>query len=201
MQRSISIAPPEHQRAVLQLDVQGTPQAWISLEQAATHYASGSVAWEDGERPLALLRGGMNARTGRQSRIEIAPIVALRGVSKINLFDCTPAVTKRGLLLRDRHCCAYCARVFPANQLEAEHIVPESRGGAYSWLNLVCACGGPNGCNTRKGARTPAEAGMPLVYLPYVPSRYEAFLLQGRNIRADVHEWLASRLPKGSRMH
>ncbi len=32
---------------VLQLDLQGTPQAWISLEQAAVHVATGSVAWVD----------------------------------------------------------------------------------------------------------------------------------------------------------
>ena len=189
-----------NRRTVLQLDIQGTPQAWISLEQAATHYASGTVAWEDGREPLAVLRGGTSVATGRQSRLEIAPIVALRGASRINLFDCVPTVTKRGLLVRDRMCCAYCGNTFAERHLEAEHIIPESRGGAYSWLNLVAACGGPNGCNNRKGARTPAEAGMPLVYLPYVPNRFEAFLLQGRNIRADVHEWLASRLPKGSRL-
>ena len=41
---------------------------------------------------------------------------------------------------------------------------------------------------------------MPLVYLPYVPSRFEDFLLEGRHIRADVHEWLAARLPRGSRL-
>ena len=34
---------------VLQLDLQGTPQAWISLEQAALHVATGSVAWVDGD--------------------------------------------------------------------------------------------------------------------------------------------------------
>ena len=54
-------------------------------------------------------------------------------------------------------------------------------------------------CNGRKAARTPEEARMPLLYLPYVPSRYEDFLLAGRHIRADVHDWLAARLPKGSR--
>ena len=41
---------------------------------------------------------------------------------------------------------------------------------------------------------------MPLVDLPYVPSRFEDFLLEGRNIRADVHEWLVARPPKGSRL-
>ena len=140
---------------VLQLDIQGTPQAWISLEQAVLHYATGSVAWEDGDLPLATLRGGFNVARGVQSRVEVAPIIALRGASKINLFDVVPSVTKTKLLRRDRHTCAYC---------------------------------------------TPEEAGMPLVYLPYVPSRFENFLLEGRNIRADVHEWLAKRLPKGSRL-
>jgi hypothetical protein len=54
---------------VLQLDIQGTPQAWITLEQAALHYTTDSVAWAEGESPLAVLRGGWNAVTGRQSRI------------------------------------------------------------------------------------------------------------------------------------
>jgi hypothetical protein len=79
---------------VLQLDIQGTPQAWISLEQAVLHYATGSVAWEDGDLPLATLRGGFNVARGVQSRIEVAPIIALRGASKINLFDVVPGVTK-----------------------------------------------------------------------------------------------------------
>jgi 5-methylcytosine-specific restriction endonuclease McrA len=65
-------------------------------------------------------------------------------------------------------------------------------------MNLVTACGV---CNGRKADRTPEEAGMPLMYLPYAPSRFEDFLLEGRNIRTDVHEWLAATLPKGSRLN
>jgi 5-methylcytosine-specific restriction endonuclease McrA len=76
--------------------------------------------------------------------------------------------------------------------------VPESRGGRWTWMNLVTACGP---CNGRKADRTPEEAGMPLLYLPYVPNRFEAFLLAGRHVRADVHEWLAARLPKDSRLN
>ena len=45
------------------------------------------------------------------------------------------------------------------------------------------------------------EAGMKLLFVPYVPSRWEDLLLQGRNIRADVHEFLAAKLPKESRLH
>jgi hypothetical protein len=182
---------------VLQLDIQGTPQRWITLQQAALHYATGSVAWVDGEAPLSTLRGGFNAVTGRQSAIEVHPIIALRGAPKINLFDVVPGVTKLKLFRRDRCTCAYCGQRFSERDLQCEHIVPESRGGGWTWMNLVSACGA---CNGRKADRTPEEAGMPLVYLPYVPSRFEDFLLEGRHIRADVHDWLAARLPKGSRL-
>lgn len=65
------------------------------------------------------------------------------------------------------------------------------------WMNLVTTCGV---CNGHKADRTPEEAGMPLAYLPYVQSRFEDFLLEGRHIRADMHELLAARLPKGSRL-
>ena len=183
---------------VLQLDIQGTPQAWITLEQAACHVATDAVAWVEGDGPLRTLRGGWNVAAGRESRIEVYPIVALRGASRVNLFDIVPALTKARLLRRDRHTCAYCGQVFAERDLQCEHIVPASRGGPASWMNLVAACAH---CNGIKGARTPEEAGMPLVYLPYVPSRFEAFLLEGRAIRADVHEWLRVRLPKASRLH
>lgn len=182
---------------VLQLDIQGTPQAWISLEQAATHVASGSVAWFEGAGPLATLRGGFNVARGRPSVIEVHPIIALHGASRVNLFDIVPAFSKQKLFRRDRHTCAYCGGRFAERELSCEHIVPQARGGGWTWMNLVTACGA---CNGRKACRTPEEAGMPLVYLPYVPSRFEAFLLEGRHIRADVHEWLAARLPKGSRL-
>ena len=182
---------------VLQLDVQGTPQAWITAEQAAVCHAMDAVAWVEGAGPLRSLRGGWNAASGRQSLIEVFPIVALKGVSRVNLFELAPAVTRRKLFRRDRGLCAYCGRHFGEHALQAEHIVPASRGGAWSWMNLVAACAA---CNGRKAARTPEEARMPLLFLPYVPNRFEDFLLAGRQIRADVHRWLAARLAKGSRL-
>jgi HNH endonuclease len=182
---------------VLQLDIQGTPQAWISLEQAATHVVAGSVAWVEGDGPLATLRGGFNVARACQSRIDVHPIMALHGSPRVNLFDVVPAFSKHKLFRRDRMTCAYCGQRFPERELQCEHILPEARGGGWTWMNLVTACGA---CNGRKACRTPEEAGMRLLYLPYVPSRFEDFLLAGRHIRADVHEWLAARLPKGSRL-
>lgn len=182
---------------VLQLDITGLPQAWISVEHAACLVATGSVVWSAGERPLAVLRGGMNTATGRQSMLAVPPIVALRGASKINLFDLTPTFGKAKLIKRDRHTCAYCGAVQDHRALTVDHIVPASRGGALSWMNTVAAC---RACNSVKADRTPDEARMPLLFAPFVPSRFEDFILKGRHIRADVHDWLAARLPRGSRL-
>ncbi len=189
---------PHLHNHVLQLDIQGTPQAWITLEHAALHVATDSVAWVDGDGPLATLRGGYNVPLQRQSIIDVFPIMALHGASRINLFDVMPAFSRAKLFRRDRMTCAYCGQRFAERDLQCEHIVPESRGGQWAWMNLVTACAA---CNGRKAARTPEEARMPLLYLPYVPSRFEDFLLESRHIRADVHEWLAARLPKVSRLH
>lgn len=182
---------------MLQLDVTGVPQAWITVEEAAGHIATDGVAWFDGEGPLALLRGGMNSKTGRQSLMEVYPIIALRGAAKVNLYEVPPAFSAAKCRVRDRFTCGFCGQVFRSDELTVDHVIPQSKGGGWDWMNCVSAC---SPCNAAKADRTPEQAGMPLVYLPYTPSRHEDFLLAGRNIRADVHQWLASRLPKGSRL-
>lgn len=187
----------DRHRSVLQLDVNGVPQDWIALETAATHYATGEVIWFDGDGPLATLRGGTNARSGRQSVIDVHPIIALRGAARINLFDLVPVLGRDKVVRRDRCMCAYCGESFHPAELTMDHVVPQAKGGGWTWMNLVAAC---RGCNAEKADRTPEAARMPLLFLPYVPSRFEDFLLQGREVRADVHAWLKARLPKGSRL-
>ncbi|TNM50187.1 HNH endonuclease [Nocardioides albidus] len=74
------------------------------------------------------------------------------------------AYSRVNVLRRDRHRCAYCGS--PATTID--HVLPQSRGGGWTWLNTVAACGA---CNGRKGSRTPAEAGMRLRLDPFVPTR------------------------------
>lgn len=180
---------------ILQLDIQGMPQAWISPQDAAVHYATDSVSWTVGDI-VTTLRGGFNARLGRQSALDIHPIIALNGASGINLFDVVPSLSNAKLFRRDRMTCAYCGEMFGPEALTREHITPVSHGGPDTWCNVVAAC---RSCNSRKADRSPEQARMPLLFTPYVPSVFEDFLLAGRNIRGDVHEWLASRVGRGSR--
>ena len=109
-------------------------------QQAALHYATDDVAWYDGEGTLTTLRGGWNMVTGRQSLLEVHPIIALRGAPKVNLFDIEPSFSRAKLIVRDRSTCAYCGEVFRDRDLTVEHILPQSRGGKDGWTSCVAAC-------------------------------------------------------------
>jgi hypothetical protein len=182
--------------SILKLDAGGIPQCWVNAEEATKHYADESVLWTLGD-PIAVMRGGISRLTGHQSIIELHSILAVKGSARINLFDVIPAITKRKLFRRDRGLCAYCGQGVTENDAEAEHIIPNSRGGKYAWMNLVIAC---RPCNQRKGNRTPEGSGMSLLYAPYTPSLYEDMILKGRNILADQMDFLAAKLPKESRL-
>ena len=181
---------------VLQLDVSGRPQAWISAKEAAVLYASDGVAWTLGDT-FYVLRGGYQ-RTGLQSRIELHPIIAVRGTVPSRAWRQTPALSNPKLFARDRHICAYCGGRFPFDELTREHIRPVSRGGSDTWMNCITAC---RACNGRKGNRMPEEARMSLLYLPYVPSLHEDMILRGRRILVDQMDFLLASVPRSSRLH
>lgn len=53
--------------------------------------------------------------------------------------------------------CAYCGS--KPDKLEMDHVIPLSRGGKHTKINIVPAC---FDCNRRKGGRTPEQAEMEL---------------------------------------
>jgi len=182
---------------VLQLDISGRPQAWMTTKEAAVVYASDAVAWTLGT-PFHVMRGGIQRATGVMSRIELHPIIAVRGSIPSRAWRQAPALSNPKLFARDRHVCAYCGRRFRFDDLTREHIVPVSRGGQDSWMNCITAC---RSCNGHKGSRTPEQAGMSLMYLPYVPSLHEDMILRGRRILTDQMEFLLASVPRSSRLH
>ena len=91
----------------------------------------------------------------------------VRYVKTAFLYARSPAWSKRGVLRRDRHTCAYCR----GSADTVDHLVPLSRGGPNTWLNTVAAC---TACNNRKADRTPDEAGMLLAFRPRVPTWRES---------------------------
>jgi 5-methylcytosine-specific restriction endonuclease McrA len=71
-------------------------------------------------------------------------------------------LTRRAVLDRDGHACAYCG----GKAETIDHVRPRSRGGPHTWTNVVAAC---SRCNHRKGDRLLGEIGWRLAVAPTQP--------------------------------
>lgn len=183
---------------VLQLDITGAPQQWITYEDACYHEAKGNIAWNMGAVEYDVF-GGTCAATGERSKLTINTIIAIKGKPSpkaMKHYNRVP-LTNRTLFRRDQNLCAYCGNTFTSAQLTRDHIHPTSKGGQNVWTNVVTACGS---CNKHKDDKTLDEAGMELLYIPYVPNRAEWLILQNRKILADQMDFLIKQVPKASRL-
>jgi len=182
---------------ILQLDSQGQPNKWITWQDAAVYHAKGLVSWSMGENET-VIRGGNSRLTGEQSIIRTSSIIAVKGeAGSQKRRHRPPALNNRELFRRDRHLCGYCGHTFTESKLTRDHIVPRSKGGKDAWMNVVTCCAK---CNQRKDDKTLQEAGLELLYAPYVPSRAEHLILANRNILADQMEFLLSFVDEKSRL-
>ena len=176
----------EMQCRILRLNKAGLPKSWLSYEEAATLYSKGQVMWTLG-RDSFLFRGGYNS-LGQRSHLALAPIIACSGDVGKDKF--TSALSNRMLFRRDGHRCMYCGRQFDDYSLTRDHIVPRVLNGPDTWTNVVAACAR---CNSHKGGRTPEQAGMELLAIPFEPNAFEFMYLANRRIRGDQMEYLQSR--------
>lgn len=181
---------------VLSLDARGRILDWMSWQDATCLYVRDAVAWTLGD-PCITVHGGWNRATERQSAIDLHPIVAARGHARSHALEPAPALTNAALFARDAYLCLYCGSDFHRHHLTRDHVVPLSKGGRDRWENVVSAC---FHCNSRKGGRTPQQAGMPLLAVPYRPSWVEHLILSNRNILADQMAFLKNHLPKRRRL-
>ncbi len=180
--------------AILKIDAAGMPVAWIHWQTAAVLYARERVRWEAGAERF-LIRGGINARSGRRSEMRIGSIIAVADRSRRHARG-VPLLTNRTLFQRDRHLCLYCGHQYAPSQLTRDHVFPASRGGLSAWENCVTAC---RACNQRKDDRTPEEADMKLLAIPFTPNLAEYLILSNRRILADQMEFLLSHAPAKNR--
>lgn len=184
---------------VLTVDKMGYPVRWVSPKTAVCHYAKGDVLWELGS-PVARFRSGVSRMSGLETVIAPAAIIGIDGQAVGRIPEKAPSMVSKNrsmLFARDRHLCAYCGKKFLCEELSKDHVKPLSRGGKDIWMNVVTSC---RPCNHRKDDKHPHEAGMVLLYLPYVPTRYEGLILRNRKIVADQMEFLMAKVPKSSRL-
>jgi 5-methylcytosine-specific restriction endonuclease McrA len=176
------------------------PLEWIDFQDAVRLYHLGQVAYSCG-MTLYRVRGGYNAITGRRSSVEVNSIIATNGEHNGLLkarANYTPPLSNPALFARDAHLCLYCGNQFPARELSRDHVTPMSRGGTDAWNNVVTAC---KRCNNHKAGRTPEEAAMALLAVPFTPTHAEYVYLQGKRVLADQMEFLLAHFPRHSPLH
>ena len=188
---------PDLSQQILRTDASGMPLEWIDYRHAVKLHFLGMIAYTLGS-PIMTIQGGINARNRQRSRLALHSIIATHGnhQSYYRLDrGYTPPLCNNTLFQRDAHLCLYCGERFHKRDLSRDHVTPVSRGGQDSWNNLVTAC---VRCNTHKAGRTPEEAGMQLLAIPFVPTHAEYIYLQGRNVLADQMEFLFAHFPRSS---
>ncbi len=193
-------AASEISQQVLRTDVSGMPLEWIDYREAVRLYHTEQVAYACGTR-LYTICGGCSALTGRQSRVDVNSIIATHGTSQGHAWvheRYTPPLNNRTLFKRDANLCLYCALRFPTRELTRDHITPLSQGGTDVWNNVATAC---RRCNNHKGGRTPEQAQMQLIAVPFTPTYAEYIYLKGRRVLADQMQYLLAHIPRSSPLH
>jgi len=184
---------------VLRTDASGMPLEWIGYQEAAKLYHLGQVAYACGSK-LLTLRGGFNAKTGQRSQLDINSILATyshAGGGK-GYHNYVPPLNNPALFRRDNHFCLYCGQRFHHAALSRDHITPLSQRGEDAWNNVVTAC---KRCNNHKAGRTPEQAGIQLLAIPFTPTHAEYVYLQGRRVLSDQMEFLKAHFPRKSPLH
>lgn len=182
---------------ILICDVSGTPRAWADTQTGACYYSRDKVKWDIGVLVKTFL-GGHNDKA-EQSQIDVKSILGVTGpIFEKEWYERETIYAERMILYaRDLHRCCYCGHEFGVRSLTIDHVLPRSKGGKNTWVNTVTAC---KPCNVEKADRTPEQAGMPMLYLPYNISVHEKMVLRNRSILDDQLDFLMVRVPKHSRL-
>ena len=136
--------------------------------------------WEDW-RGLPAEEGSSVVGTTR-GPVRIPTVIVLSRYGRVPIH--VPRLGFRALWERDGGRCQYSGRKLTPAEANIDHILPRSRGGRDEWENCVLA---DRAINARKGARTPAEAGLRLLCQPRKPRSVPA-TLRVRNLW-NIPDW------------
>jgi 5-methylcytosine-specific restriction endonuclease McrA len=137
---------------VLLLNQTYEPLGTVSVARAILMIWKNAVTVEefDGDRVLRSVKEEYPVPSviRHRSYVNIRRRIQASGAKRVRIY------------IRDKFRCQYCGEKKNPIELTLDHIIPRSRGGDSSPINIVTAC---LVCNQRKGNRTPDEARMPLL--------------------------------------
>jgi 5-methylcytosine-specific restriction endonuclease McrA len=99
-----------------------------------------------------------------RGEIRVPTVVVLARFAKVPLKR--PRFSLRNIWARDRGRCQYTGAELGPGEGNIDHVLPRARGGRTTWTNCVLSA---VKVNTRKGCKTPTEAGLKLRKRPEVP--------------------------------
>ena len=131
-----------------------------------SYYPLSLWSWQDAIKAVFLERVNIVAEYDRAVRspsleMKLPSVVSLKTFVKPST---QPAFTRFNVFLRDKFNCQYCGS---REDLTFDHLLPRSRGGHTTWINVVAAC---SPCNLKKGNLTTHEAKMWPSQMPFQPS-------------------------------
>lgn len=103
---------------------------------------------------------GQRVLRSPHATFRVPSVIRLRSYINVRRRREASGMKRLRIYMRDKFRCQYCGDKKNATDLTLDHIMPRSRGGDNSPLNIATAC---IACNNRKGSRTPDEARMPLL--------------------------------------
>jgi len=118
-----------------------------------------AVKWEEWIK-LPVRECDLEIRTSKMS-IRVPTIIASSKYSEIPTKRFRP--TKRNIWLRDDGICQYSGKKLKPEEANIDHPFPKSRGGPNTWENMVLC---HKDINSKKGSKTPEEAGIKLIRKP-----------------------------------
>src|SRR5260370_33203745 len=156
------------------------------------NYTFEPLHFTNARRAITLLMSGKAESVAASPRVVRSPSVAfpLPAVIRLAIYIRKPfldrvAFTKKNILRRDGYTCQYCDR--RGERLTVDHIVPRSRGGETTWINVVAAC---LRCNLPEGNRLLDAVPMRLLREPARPKlRFATHMLKHPHASSLIDSW------------
>ena len=137
---------------VLLLNFSYEPLGTVGVARAVCLWFRGAVFVEEND--------GDNVLHSPSTEFPVPSVIRRRTYINIRRRREQSSMKRLRIYMRDKFRCQYCGAKKSVAELTLDHILPRSRGGDNSPVNVVTAC---LPCNNRKRDRTPAEARMPLL--------------------------------------
>ncbi|GGX02313.1 hypothetical protein GCM10010341_24870 [Streptomyces noursei] len=174
---AIRVREVDGMRETLVLNASFEPLATVSLRRAVVLVMQDKAVVEHAHPGMRIRAASVDVPVPRVIRLSRYVRVPFRRQA---------SWSRRGVLARDQHRCAYCGK----RATTVDHVLPRSHGGGDTWLNTVASCAEDN---HRKADRTPEQAGMRLLRRPFVPTPADALVSAlGVSARDELPEWLGA---------